>query len=234
MPEMKPPPIIHSWSLSYKEALAVQERLRKEVRLRPLASRDIRHVAGADVAVSKKLGRLISAVVVLQFPSLSVVEERTFCSELFFPYIPGLLSFREIPGLIDCLKQVRTPFQAMLCDGQGIAHPRRVGLASHLGVLLNVPTIGCAKSRLLGEFGPLGEEKGAAVPLRHHGRRIGTVLRTRAGVKPIFVSPGHLVDFASSVRVVLHCLSRYRIPEPTRRAHILAGSYKRTLENAPG
>ncbi len=222
---------IQPWDLSYHEALAVQNRLRKQVRLQPLALKNIHYVAGADVAVSKKLGRLVSAVVVMRFPSLDIVEERTASSKLDFPYIPGLLSFREIPGLIHCLHKIRSRFQVLLCDGQGIAHPRRIGLASHLGILIKIPTIGCAKSRLLGDYDPVGNQKGDRTPLTHNGRRLGTVLRTRSSVKPIFVSPGHLIDHASSVRIVLRCLSKYRIPDPTRRAHILAGSYKSQLEN---
>ena len=222
---------IHPWDLSYHQARDVQNELRKQVRLKPLALKKIQHVAGADLAVSKKLGRLVTAVVVMRFPSLDIVEERTSSSKLVFPYIPGLLSFREIPGLLDCLQQIQTPFQVMLCDGQGIAHPRRVGLASHLGIIIKIPTIGCAKSRLLGSYSPVGDLKGDQAPLMYDGRRVGTVLRTRPRVKPIFVSPGHLIDHASSVRVVLRCLSKYRIPEPTRRAHQLAGSSKKLLED---
>ncbi|NIM19351.1 MAG: deoxyribonuclease V [Candidatus Latescibacteria bacterium] len=224
----------HRWDLTYREALELQYRLQRQIRLRPLALKRIRHVAGTDVAVSKKLGSLIAAIVVLSFPELSIVETRTACTELAFPYIPGLLSFREIPGLIQCLRKVHTPFEVLLCDGQGIAHPRRFGLASHIGVLLAIPTIGCAKSRLLGEHRVVGPRKGDVVPLSHEGKRVGSVLRTREKVKPIFVSPGHLVDHPSARRIVLACAKGYRVPEPTRQAHIVAGRYKQLLEKGIG
>jgi deoxyribonuclease V len=221
---------LHDWNLSYHEAVDVQNRLRKKIRLTPLALKKIRNVAGSDIAISKKLGCLIAAVVVLRFPSLDIIESRTARAALSFPYIPGLLSFREVPALIRCLKKVATPFQAMLCDGQGIAHPRRFGLASHLGVLLQIPTIGCAKSRLVGEHEPPGPKKGDEAPLLYEGKCVGSVLRTRLGVKPVFISPGHRIDRAGARRIVLACTAGYRIPEPTRRADILAGRTKRALE----
>ncbi len=221
---------IHPWNLSYHEAVETQNRLREKIRLTPLPLKTIRHVAGADIAISKKLKRLVAAVVVLRFPELDIVESRATHVALSFPYIPGLLSFREIPGMIRCLEKVFTPFEIMLCDGQGIAHPRRFGLASHLGVLLQIPTIGCAKSRLVGEYEPVGREKGDESSLIYGGKCVGSVLRTRAGVKPIFVSPGHRIDRACSRRIVLACTKKYRIPEPTRQAHILAGETKRSLE----
>ncbi len=221
----------HRWNLTYAEALELQNRLCKEVRLKPLPLKNIHYIAGADLAVSKKLGRLAAAVVVMRFPGLEVIEINTVSSPLVFPYIPGLLSFREIPGLIQCFQRVKTSFQVILCDAQGIAHPRRFGLASHLGVLLQIPTVGCAKSRLVGDFPPVGPRKGESAPLTHQGKRVGSVLRTRTGVNPLFVSPGHLVDHPSSRRIVLASTKGCRIPEPTRQAHILAGKYRQQLEN---
>jgi len=221
---------LHDWNLSYHEAVAVQDRLRSQIRLTPLPLKKIRHVAGADIAISKKLGRMTAAVVVLRFPALDLEESRTVHTALSFPYIPGLLSFREIPALIRCLEKVVTPFQVMLCDGQGIAHPRRFGLASHLGVILQIPTIGCAKSRLVGEHEPPGIQRGDEAPLLYEGKCVGSVLRTRSGVKPVFISPGHLIDRACARRIVLACTTKYRIPEPTRLAHILAGQSKRAQE----
>ncbi len=214
---------------STAEARALQEKLRSRVRLTPLALRRVRLVAGADIAVCKTGGRLVGAVVVLGLPDLVTIEERTAVVPLTFPYVPGLLSFREIPAVLACLQKLRSPFDVLLCDGQGIAHPRRFGLASHLGVLLQTPTIGCAKSRLVGEHREVRAARGDQVPLRHEGRPVGCVLRTRAGVKPIFLSPGHLVDTRSSRRIVLACCSLYRLPEPTRRAHLLAGQAKKDL-----
>jgi deoxyribonuclease V len=221
----------HGWALSYSEAVALQRELAGEIRLRSLPLRSVRRVAGADIAVSRQSKRAVAAVVVLDFPSLEIVEERVTRGELSFPYIPGLLSFREIPVLIECFRTVETSFDVLLCDGQGIAHPRRFGLASHLGLLLGKPTIGCAKSLLVGEYEAIGGERGDYGPLRYEGKRVGSVLRTRSGVKPIFVSPGHLVDHPSSRRIALVCAARYRIPEPTRRADHLAGEERRRLES---
>ncbi|MBI4720008.1 MAG: endonuclease V [Chitinivibrionia bacterium] len=224
---------IHRWDVSIQEAIELQRRLRERIRLRPLAIKNIAHVAGADIAVDTAEKLCVGAVVVLGFPGLEVVEMRHAQAPMRFPYVPGLLSFREIPVLLDVLKKVETPFEALLCDGQGIAHPRGIGLASHLGLFLGIPTIGCAKNRLIGEFEAPGEEKGSFSALTSGGARIGSVVRTRTGVKPIFVSPGHLVDHASSRRIVLACTKRFRIPEPTRRAHILAGGKKPAGEQPP-
>ena len=219
----------HRWDLSYREALRVQEKLSPRVRLRPLRLGAIRYVAGADIALDKPSELGVAAVVVLTFPELEIIEEVTASAPLPFPYIPGMLSFREIPILALCLRKVRAPVDVLLCDGQGIAHPRRFGLASHIGVLLRRPTIGCAKSRLVGEHGAVGRRRGSFAPLVHEGDRVGSVLRTRDGVNPIFVSPGHLVDHASARRIALACAPRYRVPEPTRIADRLAGEEKRRL-----
>ena len=191
---------LHPWNLDYEGARAVQERLSRRVSLRPLRLRDIDCVAGSDVAVSKKLDLLVAAVVVMTFPGLEIVETRTAALRPPFPYVPGYLSFREIPVLARCLERVHTPFQAMLCDAQGIAHPRGLGLAAHLGLALDVPTIGCAKSRLIGDHGVVGSRRGDFERLTLDGRQIGSVLRTRDGVKPIYVSPGHLIDHPGSRR----------------------------------
>jgi deoxyribonuclease V len=221
---------LHPWRLGYAEAVAVQAEMRGRVELRPLPLRRVRFVAGSDLAVSKPLGRLVAAVVVMSFPALDLVETRVTSSALAFPYIPGLLSFREIPALIRCIRMVRTPFDVMLCDAQGIAHPRGLGLASHLGLVIDTPTVGCAKSRLVGDHDDPGARRGDYSPLSYEGRMVGSVVRTRNGVKPIFVSPGHLVDHAGSRRIALACVTRYRLPEPTRLAHIAAGGAKRRLE----
>jgi len=219
----------HPWRLSYAEAVAVQARMQQRVELCPLPLRSIRAVAGSDLAVSRRHGRLVAAVVVMAFPDLEVVETRVVSAALTFPYIPGLLSFREIPALIRCIRTVRTPFDAMLCDAQGIAHPRGLGLASHLGLVIDTPTVGCAKSRLVGDHDEPGPRRGDYARLSYRGRMVGSVLRTRDRVKPIFVSPGHRVDHASSRRIALACVTRYRLPEPTRLAHIAAGEAKRRL-----
>ena len=220
----------HRWDLTYREAVALQEQLRRRVRIRPLAMRRIRFVAGADVAFSKRLDRLITAIVVYAFPVLEVVETVFSETRISFPYVPGLLSFREIPGIIQGLQKLVTPVDVILCDGQGIAHPRGVGLASHLGLLVRTPTIGCAKSRLVGEHEPVGARRGDYTRIIYEAKQVGSVLRTREGVKPVFVSPGHLVDHPGSRRIVLACANRYRLPEPTRSADRLAAIEKRRLE----
>lgn len=220
----------HRWDLDYRQATALQERLSARIRLRPLSLKKIRRVAGADISVSKPAGTAVAAVVVLAFPSLEVIEERVARAPLTFPYIPGLLSFREIPALVECARMVETPFDVMICDGQGIAHPRGFGLASHVAFVLRTPTVGSAKSLLVGEFDEPGGCRGDFSPLWYSGKRVGSVLRTRDGVTPVYVSPGDLVDHASSRRIVLACAARYRLPEPIRRAHALAGHERRRLE----
>ena len=233
MPHMEPAVQIrrlHSWSLSIAGARKTQERLRGQVKLCPLALGRIRFVAGADIAVSRRLDRLVAAVVVMSFPALEVVETRVAVSRAVFPYVPGYLSFREIPALIRCLRKVRTHFDVILCDGQGIAHPRRMGLASHLGLVIETPSVGCAKSRLVGEHEEPGPRRGDFAGLTDHDDTIGSVLRTRENVKPVYISPGHLMDHPSSRRIAMACTGRYRIPEPTRLADIAAGEEKRRLE----
>lgn len=217
---------LHDWNLDYGAARALQDRLRPEIKHRPLRKR-LSRVAGADIAVDKRGGRAFAVVVVLAFPSLDVIERRTAVVPLTFPYIPGLLTFREGPALIACFEQVENVPDVVLVDGQGIAHPRRLGLGAHLGLWLRLPTIGCAKSRLIGEFDDPGQERGAFTPLRDGGEEIGAVVRTRSRVKPLFVSPGHLVDVESSVRITLECGAGFRLPEPTRLGHQFVTRLKR-------
>jgi deoxyribonuclease V len=161
--------------------------------------------------------------VVIEFPSLRLVEIRTVEGPLTWPYVPGFLSFREAPLVLDALSMLRTEPDMVMVDGQGIAHPRRLGLASHVGLFIDVPTIGCAKSLLCGEYGELGQEKGQSAELVHRDEVIGAVVRTRSGVKPVFVSVGHKFNLAGAVEWVLHCCFGYRLPEPTRLAHLAAG-----------
>ena len=216
----------HSWDVNYKEARRLQEELAARVELRPLPD-SIRLVAGADLAFSRGLGRFFAAIVVLALPDLERVEVVTADAEPTVPYIPGLLSFREGPAVIEAVGRLRCRPDVFIFDGQGYAHPRRCGLASHMGLWLGLPTVGCAKSRLIGEYEEPGRARGESVPLTDAGEQIGTVLRTRTGVKPLYVSPGHLADFATSVQLVLRCCTRYRLPEPTRLAHIEVGRVKR-------
>jgi deoxyribonuclease V len=222
----------HGWNLDYHDATLIQIKLQRSVRSRPLSLKHVRLVAGADIAISKSRQLLVSAVAVYAFPTLELVETRTAVTDLAFPYIPGLLSFREIPALVVCLKRVVSKVDVVICDGHGIAHPRGLGLASHLGVLLRRPTIGCAKKLLVGEFEQPGRKRGSYSPLSYRGKRVGSVLRTRDNVKPVFVSPGHLTDQSGCRRLVLACATRYRLPEPTRCADRLAGEERRRLESA--
>ncbi len=214
-------PPIPAWPENVAEARALQEQLRERVITQDQLG-PVRHVAGVDVGFEER-GRVTrAAVAVLSFPALEPVDEAIARQPTRFPYIPGYLSFREIPALLDALRALETTPDLILCDGQGIAHPRRLGIASHLGVLLDLPTIGVAKSRLIGEYEEPGPHKGDWTPLRDHGEVIGAVLRTRDNVRPLFVSPGHRVGLATAIDYTLRCTTRYRLPETTRRAHRLA------------
>jgi len=213
---------LHSWQVSPAEALGIQQRLAAQVSKNSEVI--IPHlIAGVDIAVGKEQGMAKAAVVVLNYPGLRVVETKVVQGRLDFPYIPGLLSFREAPlTLAACEKLTVTP-DLILVDGQGVAHPRRFGLASHLGLFLNTPTIGCAKSRLCGSHEGLGVEPGSYAEVVDRGEIIGVALRTKLGVKPIYVSIGHKIDLQAAVYWVMKCCHGYRLPEPTRLAHLAAG-----------
>jgi deoxyribonuclease V len=182
----------------------------------------VARVAGADISYDRGSDRFFAAVVVLGWPGLEIVETATARGKSPFPYIPGLLSFREGPLLVRAFRRLEQPPDLVLFDGHGLAHPRRFGIACHLGLLLDLPSIGCAKSRLVGEHGAPGRQVGDQAPLVHERRRIGAVVRTRAGVKPVFVSAGHRIGLPAAVRWVLATGGGYRLPEPTRQAHLLA------------
>ena len=211
-----PPPVS-----SLAEARAVQERLRSLVRRAPLRLDRIRLVGAADVTFLGEKDVVAAAVVVFDGLSQAVVEERTAVRRVRFPYVPGYLTFREGPAVLAAWETLSRRPDVMLFDGHGAAHPRRFGIASHMGVLLSVPSVGCAKKRLVGEHEAPGLRKGDTASLFLEGETVGAVVRTRAGVRPVFVSPGHLADVASSVLLVLSLCSRYRIPDPARRAHQL-------------
>ena len=210
------------------DARRIQERLRGEVRIRPLDLSRLRRVAAADVTFLSSMEDVAAAVVVVAYPSGEVVEERTAVVRTDFPYVPGYLSFREGPAIVAAWGKLRSLPDAVLFDGQGIAHPRRFGIASHIGVLLDVPSVGCAKSRLVGEHGEPGGEKGDWAHLRHEGEPVGAVLRTRKGVKPVYVSIGHQVDLPTSIALVLSLCTRFRLPDPARRAHQLTRELRAT------
>ena len=210
-------------SISPSEGIRIQHELRHEVSKR-WDGRKVRTIAGADVHFPSK-GSVRAAVTLLTFPGLEPLETAVHEGPCTFPYIPGLLSFREIPSILEAWKRLIRKPDVILCDGQGIAHPRGLGLASHLGILLDIPTIGCAKSPLYGGFELPAAAKGSRAPIRDRGgRTIGAVLRTRDATKPLYVSVGHRIDLRTAVRIVLSSTTRYRIPEPLRAAHRLAAS----------
>ena len=218
--------MLHRWPRTPRAAIALQKALRPKLELGG-GPRAPKTVAGADLSYDLATGRLYAVVVVLSFPALDLLETSTEIRRVTFPYVPGLLTFREAPAVIAAWKRLRRPAELLLCDGQGIAHPRGIGLASHLGLFLDVPTIGCAKSLLVGEHGRLGPGRGSTAPLRHAGRMVGTAVRTRTGVKPLYVSPGHRVGFACAVRMALACTRGFRVPEPTRLADRIVGRLRR-------
>ena len=211
---------LHPWNVSPAEAVAVQRRLAAQV-VREGAPQDVRVVAGADISVGGGRGR--GAVVLLSYPELRPLEQQVVEAELAFPYVPGLLAFREVPVLAEAFRRLSQRPDLLLVDGQGLAHPRRFGIACHLGLLLDLPTIGCAKSRLVGEFGPLAEEAGSRTELRDGTEVLGLVVRTRAGVTPVYVSVGHRIGLSEAAEWTLRLCRGYRLPEPARLAHQAAG-----------
>lgn len=209
-----------SWDLSPPEAIALQNELAGQVERQPRLG-PVQTVAGIDVSVRDDMAR--AAVVVLDFEALTPVDYATATRPAVFPYVPGLLAYREGPVVLDALERLNTKPDLLIFDGHGLAHPRRLGIASHIGLLVDMPAIGCAKSRLCGQHDEPGEEPGNYAPLHHRGELIGAVLRTRRRVKPVFVSIGHRVDLETSIKYVLACGRGYRLPETTRWAHRVAG-----------
>jgi deoxyribonuclease V len=216
--------------VSPRQAAEIQQQLATRV-VRQWSGSPAHLVAGADCACSKDDTHCAAAVVVWDLNTQGVIESGTAFLEIRFPYIPGLLAYRETPALLKALERLVTRPQLLICDGHGIAHPQRFGLASHVGVLAGIPTIGCAKRRLCGMFVDPDGSRGSSSPLVDRGEVIGTVLRTRNAVKPVFVSIGHRIDLPTAERVILSCTPRYRLPEPLRLAHRCAAE---ALEQVPG
>ncbi|MCK9230134.1 MAG: deoxyribonuclease V [Syntrophales bacterium] len=224
----------HDWKVDYAGAARIQKDLAGRVILRDRGLPDrISLVAGADVSYSRGDNVMYAAVVVLDFASMETVEESCRAVTVDFPYIPGLLSFREGPALLAAFGDLRTEPEVVLFDGQGIAHPRGLGLASHMGLLLDLPSIGCAKSRLCGEYDDVGCDRGDSSPLEHRGKRVGAVLRTKNRVKPLYISPGHNISLESALEIVLSCCRGYRLPEPTRQAHLAVNRLRVMLRQSP-
>jgi deoxyribonuclease V len=229
---------LHNWNLSYSEAIALQKQLSEKVQMTELKSQP-KTIAGIDCALSKDNQKIIAAAVVLRIQaaqkdlwgpvepsSFEIIETTSAVQKIIFPYIPGLLSFREAPACIDAVEKLKNEPDAFLIDGQGVAHPRRFGLACHLGLFFDKTTIGCAKSRLTGYFGDLSPEKGSFSPLKDGDEIIGAVVRTRTNVEPVFVSVGNKCLLNDAIKIALDCITKYRIPEPTRLAHRLVSKLK--------
>ncbi|MGB9177938.1 MAG: deoxyribonuclease V [Pyrinomonadaceae bacterium] len=217
---------LHDWNLTPREAVELQKSLRERVRLEPLRKR-IETIAGADISFNKFEATVYAGIVVLSLPSLEIVEEVGVVSETRFPYVPGLLSFRETPSVLEAWAKLKSEPDAVMFDGQGIAHPRRVGIASHVGLLIERPTLGCAKSVLVGKYVEPQKERGSWTELVDKGEVVGAALRTKNNVQPIFVSPGHLISLADAIELTLQSDGGYRQPEPTRRAHHLVNALRR-------
>lgn len=224
---MRIPRVPHSWLLTPREAIVLQKNLARRVSVvKPTA--ELRFVAGLDAAFSVDGQRCLSAVVLWDSQEQRIVEQHTASAKLTFPYVPGLLSFREAPALLAALQKLERTPHVLMCDGQGLAHPRRLGIASHVGIICGLPTIGCAKSRLCGVETEPARKRGSWTPLLDGGEEIGAVLRTQDNVRPLYVSVGHLCDLPTACELVLACAVRYRLPEPTRLADRLVASAKRS------
>jgi len=218
---------LHPWNVTPAEGKKIQEELRERVVLHDDFSR-VDLIAGADLSLDKRSNMGFAGVIVYAFPDLDEVERRHARCKLTMPYIPGLLAFREAPALLRAFAKVEHEPDVIMFDGQGIAHPRGMGIATHMGMILDKPTIGCAKSRLIGSFEEPGPEVGDHSRLAQDGKTIGVVLRTRRNVKPIFVSQGHKISLKTCVDITLQCSDGYRIPKPTREADRFVGEVKRS------
>lgn len=211
----------HIWPQNSEAAIAIQQQLRDQVITQDQLG-TVNLVAGVDVGFESGGAITRAAVAVLSFPDLKLVEQAIARLPTSFPYVPGLLSFREIPAVLEALAQLQTPPDLLLCDGQGIAHPRRLGIASHLGLLVDLPTVGVGKSLLVGKYDEPPNDRGAWTPLQHRDETIGAVLRTRPGTKPLYISSGHRVSLPTAIDYVMRCTTKFRLPETTRFAHKLA------------
>ncbi len=219
---------LHNWNLSYRQAIELQNKLADKVQFTAI-EKTPKLIAGIDCALTKDKQRIIGCVVVLSYPALELLEIKSATRKLTMPYIPGLLSFREAPVCLDAVEKLKLKPDLYLVDGQGIAHPRRLGLAAHLGLFLDTPTIGCAKSRLTGNYEQPRTEKGSFSSLKDEREVIGAVVRTRTDVKPLFISVGHKCTLDDAIKWTLNCTVKYRLPEPTRLADIKVGKIKTAM-----
>ena len=218
---------LHEWNLSPQAAVELQKQFAYEVVAEDRFDAPVETVAGIDLGYDVNTDRSRAVVVVLKFPELELIESAEAVMPIQFPYVPGLLSFRETPVAVKALEKLATAPDLILCDGQGIAHPRRFGIACHIGLITGVPSIGVAKSLLVGKYGSLGETRGSFAPLVHRNEEVGVVLRTRDKVQPLYVSVGHKISLATAIDYVLRCTPKYRLPETTRLADKMA-SYRKS------
>jgi deoxyribonuclease V len=241
---------LHDWDLTPTEAVKLQKELRGQVRIEPL-NRKVNLVAGCDISFNKFSEIVYAGIVVLRLPELEVVDSATVITRIGFPYIPGLLSFRETPALLEAWEQLQTAPDVVMLDGQGLAHPRRFGIACHFGLLVGLPTLGCAKTVLRGQYDEPDEKAGSYSPMTDKGETVGAAVRTKDRVAPVFVSVGNRIDLPGAIKLALRCVkgyqandggetlfdvrpaskSKYRIPEPTRQAHLLVNELRRRESN---
>jgi deoxyribonuclease V len=217
----------HSWDISPQEAILIQKNLRQHIQIQPL-KQEPRWIAGADVSFNRFSNLLFAGFVVLDLRDFKVVTRSSAVLETKFPYVPGLLTFREAPALLRAWEALTVDPDVVFFDGQGIAHPRGLGIASHMGLWINRPSIGCAKSILVGSYSSLALERGSETPLQFRGQTVGMVLRTKTNTSPVYVSVGHQIDLKTACRLVLQTVTRYRIPEPTRLAHLWVNEMRRS------
>ncbi len=217
---------MHTWNLTPQEAIALQKQLATQIEITHYAP-VVRYIGGADISFNRGSDEVFAGIVVLDFSSLAIVEQRVVRTQANFPYIPGLLSFRELPPLLEVWEQLTLKPDVLMLDGQGLAHPRRFGLACHMGLWLNIPTLGCAKTHFIGEYTPPAETQGSYSELMDSGSQLGYVLRTKTRVKPVFISPGHRVALEQSLEWALAATGKYRIPEPTRQAHLAVNAARK-------
>lgn len=222
---------MEDWNLSPKEAIARQRELREQTNLCPM-TRPIQYIAGADISYNKSSDVIYAGVVVLDYQSMEVVQRSTVIDKMQFPYIPGLLSFREIPSILKAWKALPWQPDVIMMDGHGIAHPRRVGVATHFGLLTGCPSLGCAKKHLIGKYEEPAPSKGSFSPVFDMGEQIGYVVRTKDKVKQVWISPGHGMNLEQSREIALQCSRGYRIPEPTRQAHLMVNELRRGEKEA--
>ena len=217
---------LHPWDVSTREAIAIQQDLRNKIQLTPLQE-PITFIAGADISFNRGSNVFYAGFVVFRYPNMKLCGHSLVVSESTFPYVPGLLSFRELPALLAAWNQMPLQPDVVLMDGHGIAHPRRLGLASHFGLWVNKPTIGCAKRLLVGIHGTLGQTAGSDALIYDRDETIGVALRTRDRIKPVYVSAGNLLTLNDALRITRQCAGKHRLPEPTRRAHLLVNQLRK-------